>query len=77
MCVRAQGDLTGTDGRIVLIEHSEEHPFLMNIVGMGAKLVKYYQRKAHNDFSGKRFASQDGPALEELNPNAPSPFIGR
>jgi hypothetical protein len=36
-----QSELTATDGQIILMEHAEEHPLLLSVPGMGARLVKY------------------------------------
>ncbi|XP_058793078.1 transcription initiation factor TFIID subunit 1-like isoform X2 [Phymastichus coffea] len=47
--MRTPKDLTGRDGEIVLIEFSEEHPPLVNQVGMCSKIKNYYKRKAGKD----------------------------
>lgn len=47
--MRTPEDLTGKDGEIVLVEFCEEHPPLMNLVGMCSKIKTYYKRKAAKD----------------------------
>ncbi|RLU17198.1 hypothetical protein DMN91_011267 [Ooceraea biroi] len=47
--MRTPEDLTGRDGEVVLIEFSEEHPPLMNQVGMCSKVKNYYKRRAGKD----------------------------
>ncbi|KAH8381371.1 hypothetical protein KR093_003697 [Drosophila rubida] len=47
--MRNPEDLSGKDGEIVLAEFCEEHPPLMNQVGMCSKIKNYYKRKAEKD----------------------------
>ncbi|PSN40376.1 Transcription initiation factor TFIID subunit 1 [Blattella germanica] len=47
--MRTAEDLTGRDGDIVLIEFCEEHPPLVNQVGMCTKIKNYYKRRAGKD----------------------------
>ncbi|KAK7790672.1 hypothetical protein R5R35_002446 [Gryllus longicercus] len=47
--MRTAEDLTGRDGDLVLVEFCEEHPPLMNQVGMCSKIKNYYKRKAGKD----------------------------
>lgn len=47
--MRSAEDLTGRDGELVLVEFSEEHPPLINQVGMCSKFKNYYKRKAAKD----------------------------
>lgn len=47
--MREAEDLSGRDGEIVLVEFSEEHPLLMNEVGMCSKIINYYKRTASKD----------------------------
>lgn len=47
--MRTAEDLTGKDGEMILIEFCEEHPPLMNQVGMCSKLKIYYKRKPEKD----------------------------
>ncbi|CAG9761722.1 unnamed protein product [Ceutorhynchus assimilis] len=47
--MRTAEDLTGRDGDIILVEFCEEHPPLMNQVGMCSKIKNYYKRKAAKD----------------------------
>lgn len=68
--MRTAEDLTGRDGEIVLVEFSEEHPPLMNQVGMCSKVKNYYKRKAGKD---------QGPQKYKYGETAyahTSPFLG-
>ncbi|XP_033222126.1 transcription initiation factor TFIID subunit 1 isoform X2 [Belonocnema kinseyi] len=68
--MRTAEDLTGRDGEIVLVEFSEEHPPLMNQVGMCSKMKNYYKRKAGKD---------QGPQKYKYGETAyahTSPFLG-
>lgn len=47
--MRNPEDLSGKDGDLVLVEFCEEHPPLMNQVGMCSKIKNYYKRKATKD----------------------------
>lgn len=47
--MRNPEDLSGKDGDIILAEFCEEHPPLMNQVGMCSKIKNYYKRKAEKD----------------------------
>lgn len=47
--MRTAEDLTGRDGDLVLVEFCEEHPPLVNQVGMCSKIKNYYKRKAGKD----------------------------
>ncbi|XP_034174297.1 TATA-box binding protein associated factor 1 isoform X3 [Osmia lignaria lignaria] len=68
--MRTAEDLTGKDGELVLVEFSEEHPPLMNQVGMCSKVKNYYKRKAGKD---------QGPQKYKYGETAyahTSPFLG-
>ncbi|KAK9885772.1 hypothetical protein WA026_013642 [Henosepilachna vigintioctopunctata] len=68
--MRTPEDLTGRDGDIVLIEFCEEHPPLINQVGMCSKFKNYYKRKAGKD---------NGPPTYKYGETAyahTSPFLG-
>lgn len=68
--MRTPEDLTGRDGELVLIEFSEEHPPLMNQVGMCSKVKNYYKRRAGKD---------QGPQTYRYGETAyahTSPFLG-
>ncbi|RZC33764.1 transcription initiation factor TFIID subunit 1, partial [Asbolus verrucosus] len=68
--MRTPEDLTGRDGDIILIEFCEEHPPLMNQVGMCSKIKNYYKRKAAKD---------SGPPTYKYGETAyahTSPFLG-
>lgn len=47
--MRTPEDLTGKDGDLILVEFCEEHPPLVNQVGMCSKMKNYYKRKAGKD----------------------------
>jgi hypothetical protein len=57
------------------MEHAEEHPLLLSVPGMGARLIKYYQCKSQKD-KGVPVQEINGPAVEELPPGGSSPFLG-
>lgn len=42
--MRSVDDLSGRDGELVLVEFCEEHPPLINQVGMCSKIKNYYKR---------------------------------
>ncbi|KMR03010.1 transcription initiation factor tfiid subunit 1 [Lasius niger] len=68
--MRTPEDLTGRDGELVLVEFSEEHPPLMNQVGMCSKMKNYYKRRAGKD---------QGPQTYRYGETAyahTSPFLG-
>ncbi|XP_071554239.1 transcription initiation factor TFIID subunit 1 [Temnothorax nylanderi] len=68
--MRTPEDLTGRDGELVLVEFSEEHPPLMNQVGMCSKVKNYYKRRAGKD---------QGPQTYRYGETAyahTSPFLG-
>ncbi|KYN38772.1 Transcription initiation factor TFIID subunit 1 [Trachymyrmex septentrionalis] len=68
--MRTPEDLTGRDGELVLLEFSEEHPPLMNQVGMCSKVKNYYKRRAGKD---------QGPQTYKYGETAyahTSPFLG-
>ncbi|KAJ8919713.1 hypothetical protein NQ315_006241 [Exocentrus adspersus] len=68
--MRTPEDLTGRDGDIILVEFCEEHPPLMNQVGMCSKIKNYYKRKAAKD---------SGPPSYRYGETAyahTSPFLG-
>ncbi|XP_023310146.1 transcription initiation factor TFIID subunit 1 isoform X2 [Anoplophora glabripennis] len=68
--MRTAEDLTGRDGDIILVEFCEEHPPLMNQVGMCSKIKNYYKRKAAKD---------SGPPSYRYGETAyahTSPFLG-
>ncbi|XP_037910415.1 transcription initiation factor TFIID subunit 1 isoform X2 [Hermetia illucens] len=53
--MRNPEDLSGKDGDIILCEFCEEHPPLMNQVGMCSKIKNYYKRKAAKDSGPPEF----------------------
>ncbi|XP_065160409.1 transcription initiation factor TFIID subunit 1 isoform X2 [Atheta coriaria] len=68
--MRTPEDLTGRDGDLILLEFCEEHPPLMNQVGMCSKIKNYYKRKAGKDH---------GPPQYKYGETAyahTSPFLG-
>lgn len=68
--MRGPDDLTGKDGEIILIEFCEEHPPLMNQVGMCSKIKNYYKRKAAKDSGPQEFR------YGEIAYAHTSPFLG-
>lgn len=68
--MRAADDLTGRDGDLVLVEFCEEHPPLINQVGMCSKMKNYYKRKAGKDTGPPSFK------YGEVAYAHTSPFLG-
>ncbi|CAG5087297.1 Similar to Taf1: Transcription initiation factor TFIID subunit 1 (Drosophila melanogaster) [Cotesia congregata] len=68
--MRTPEDLTGRDGGLILLEFIEEHPPLMNQVGMCSKITTYYKRKACKDVEPPKF--KYGETLYAHT----SPFLG-
>nr|XP_018899978.1 PREDICTED: transcription initiation factor TFIID subunit 1-like [Bemisia tabaci] len=68
--MRTPEDLTGKDGEIVLVEFCEEHPPLVNQVGMCTKFKNYYKRKAGKDQGPQDFK------YGEIAYAHTSPFLG-
>ena len=68
--MRTPEDLTGKDGALLLFEYCEEHPPLLNQVGMCSKIKNYYKRKA-----GKDAGPPDTPYGETTYAHT-SPFLG-
>lgn len=68
--MRTPQDLTGMDGDLFLAEYSEEHPPLINQVGMATKIKNYYKRKPGKDSNPPVFK------FGELAYAHTSPFLG-
>ncbi|CAD5206503.1 unnamed protein product [Bursaphelenchus okinawaensis] len=47
--MRTLADLSGRDGRLIMVEYSEEHPPLLSQPGMASRIRNYYKRKAQKD----------------------------
>ncbi|XP_049784763.1 transcription initiation factor TFIID subunit 1 isoform X1 [Schistocerca cancellata] len=69
--MRTPEDLTGRDGDLVLIEFCEEHPPLINQVGMCSKVKNYYKRKAGKDQGPQEYR------YGEIAYAHTSPFLGQ
>ncbi|XP_063240070.1 transcription initiation factor TFIID subunit 1 isoform X2 [Bacillus rossius redtenbacheri] len=68
--MRTAEDLTGKDGDVVLVEFCEEHPPLINQVGMCSKIKNYYKRKAGKDQGPQEYK------YGEIAYAHTSPFLG-
>lgn len=68
--MRKPSDLSGKDGEVVFFEFSEEHPPLMNQVGMASRIRNYYRRRP-----GKE-ATMPEYKYGELAYSHHSPFLG-
>ncbi|XP_035795589.1 transcription initiation factor TFIID subunit 1-like isoform X3 [Anopheles albimanus] len=68
--MRTPDDLTGRDGELILIEFCEEHPPLMNQVGMASKIKNFYKRKMGKDPGPPEFR------FGETHYAHTSPFLG-
>ncbi|EGC32884.1 hypothetical protein DICPUDRAFT_98741 [Dictyostelium purpureum] len=69
-----KSDLSGRDGRVVLVEYTEQNPPLLSNVGMGMKIRNYYRKKSNHD-SAKDVEFEDGE-LVVIDSNDDSPFLG-
>ena len=65
----------GSDGKLILIEFSEEHPLLMNAVGMQSNLVNFYVRPGPGDSRPETPPMPDAGAPVGLHPDEPSPIL--
>eukprot|EP00976_Prorocentrum_cordatum_P040584 823901-Prorocentrum_minimum.AAC.1 len=74
---KRKGDLSAADGRVVLCEHSEEHPLLVNLAGMGARLVRYYQKVTHPTGQPRRDGRPPRPYSSSIPSPIPSPIPSR
>ncbi|KAL1130727.1 hypothetical protein AAG570_011968 [Ranatra chinensis] len=68
--MRTPEDLSGKDGDLVFIEFCEEHPPLINQVGMCSKVKNYYKRRAGKDSGPHEFK------YGEVAYAHTSPFLG-
>ncbi|XP_058813451.1 transcription initiation factor TFIID subunit 1 isoform X2 [Topomyia yanbarensis] len=68
--MRTPEDLSGRDGELILVEFCEEHPPLMNQVGMATKIKNYYKRKAAKDSGPQEYR------YGETHYAHTSPFLG-
>ncbi|XP_075228523.1 TATA-box binding protein associated factor 1 isoform X4 [Lycorma delicatula] len=68
--MRTPEDLTGKDGDLILVEFCEEHPPLINQVGMCTKIKNYYKRKAGKDQGPQEYK------YGEIAYAHTSPFLG-
>ncbi|XP_077286335.1 TATA-box binding protein associated factor 1 isoform X2 [Arctopsyche grandis] len=68
--MRSVDDLSGRDGELVLVEFCEEHPPLINQVGMCSKIKNYYKRITGKDNGPKPFK------YGEVAYAHTSPFLG-
>jgi len=71
--MRHKGDLSSREGRVVLLEYTEEHPLVLSNVGMGSKIKNYYRKRNPNEHPFLRH--EDGENVF-LDPSDPSPFLG-
>jgi|TARA_B110000238_G_scaffold3110_1_gene3063 transcription initiation factor TFIID subunit 1 len=70
------GDLSATNGRILLVQYAEANPALVAKPGMGAKRVTYYKRRTQGDTAGRSLTQGGKRVVIDLRPEAPSPFLG-
>ncbi|XP_035232818.1 transcription initiation factor TFIID subunit 1-like [Stegodyphus dumicola] len=72
--MRTPYDLSGKDAELVLFEFSEEHPPLMNQIGMASRVRNYYRRKPGKDSAlveykyGETTCAHTSPFLGSLLP---------
>lgn len=70
--MRHKNDLSPKDGRIILLEYIEEHPLVIENIGMGTKIRNYYQKNDPNENPLLEF--EDGEQF--LLDKGESPFFG-
>ncbi|KAG0472053.1 hypothetical protein HPP92_016599 [Vanilla planifolia] len=75
---KKKSELSVKDGHVFLMEYCEERPLFLGNVGMGARLVTYYQKLALNDQTGSslRNGNSDLGTVLTLDPSDRSPFLG-
>lgn len=71
--MRTPEDVSGKDGELVLVEYMEEHPPLLSLVGMCAKIKNYFKRKPGDSSNDKAAKHRYG----ELALAHTSPFLGQ
>ena len=69
--MRTADDLSGRDGDLVLAEYSEQHPPLMNQIGMSSKIRHYYKKGA-----GRNDQAHSAWTYGEVVYTSESPFLG-
>ena len=69
--MRTADDLSGRDGDLVLAEYSEQHPTLMNQIGMSSKIRHYYKKGAGRNDQGPPSCNYG-----EVVYTSESPFLG-
>ncbi|KAL6063601.1 Transcription initiation factor TFIID subunit 1 [Balamuthia mandrillaris] len=71
--IRRVRDLTGKDGRVVLMEYMEERPPLLMNIGMGTKIRNFFRKQSSTDLPP--YTCEDGETVI-LEPTDDSPFLG-
>ncbi|XP_048585830.1 transcription initiation factor TFIID subunit 1 isoform X2 [Nematostella vectensis] len=69
--MRTPSDLTGMDGKLVLLEYCEEHPALIMAVGMNTRIRNYHKRKPGKDDSIPDYKFGEPVPVHQM-----SPFLG-
>eukprot|EP01113_Clastostelium_recurvatum_P039853 TRINITY_DN6136_c0_g1_i6.p1 TRINITY_DN6136_c0_g1~~TRINITY_DN6136_c0_g1_i6.p1 ORF type:complete len:1055 (-),score=305.98 TRINITY_DN6136_c0_g1_i6:55-3219(-) len=71
--MKHKADLSAKTGRVVLTEYIEEHPPLVQNVGMASRVRTFYRKKSPQDMPNPTY--EDGDAMS-LGASDESPFLG-
>lgn len=74
--IQTPADLSASDNLIVLLEYTEQHPPVVQNVGMVSKLCNYYNQKSADDVAYDYPEGMIGENVS-LSPSDTSPFLGR
>ena len=70
--LQSKRDLSAVEGPLLHVEYLEQHPTVLNNVGMGLALTDYYRQRTENDLPPEpRWG-----ATHLLHPTDDSPFVG-
>ncbi|KAF2070503.1 hypothetical protein CYY_008169 [Polysphondylium violaceum] len=72
--IKHKSDLSGREGRVVLVEYIEQNPPLISNVGMGMRIKNFYRKKNAND-THPLLNFEDGENIL-LDHNDETPFLG-
>lgn len=72
MLLKRKSDLSAKEGRVVLMEYVEEHPTVIQNLGMGSKLRNFYRKRNSTENPLLKFDDGENILMDEEDP---SPFI--
>lgn len=70
------GDLSAMDNIVILVEYTEQHPPIIQNVGMASKLRSFYSQESDDDIALNLCENAIGENVS-LAPDDPSPFLGK